>query len=218
MSLPDFSMRQLLGGWRTLRPSVPPLESEDGGVHLRRPQQHPHHRSRPVGADDAPRAAGGERYGRQGRPHPVRRHQAPGAGRRRRSRQEVGAVLRQLALARRHADQLEDHLGFDLAVAQARRDAVVERGAGLHQEGAPRSAARARQARPLARRHQGHGRLARPAVRDRHQQGRHRDQGSAAPRTFRSRRSSTPIAIPTASPMWCPATTTPAVPSRSIAT
>ncbi len=32
----------------------------------------------------------------------------------------------------------------------------------LHQEGAARSAARARQARSLARRHQGHGRLARP--------------------------------------------------------
>ena len=40
-------------------------------------------------------------------------------------------------------------------------------------------AARARQARPRARRHQGHGRAARPAVRHRHQQGRHRDQGSA---------------------------------------
>ena len=53
---------------------------------------------------------------------------------------------------------------------------------GLHQEGTSDPAARARQARPRARRHQGHGRPARPDVRDRHQQGRHRDQGSAAAR------------------------------------
>ena len=43
----------------------------------------------------------------------------------RRGGQEVGAVLRQFALARRHADQLEDGLGFDQAAAQARRDAVA---------------------------------------------------------------------------------------------
>ena len=35
------------------------------------------------------------------------------------SRQEMRAVLRQLALARRHADQLEDHFRLDLAPAQA---------------------------------------------------------------------------------------------------
>ena len=39
---------------------------------------------------------------------------------------------------------------------------VVQRGAGLHQEGTADFAARARQARPRARRHQGHGRAARP--------------------------------------------------------
>jgi small subunit ribosomal protein S2 len=38
-------------GWRSLRPSGPPLESEDGSVHLRRPQQNSHHRSRPDRAD-----------------------------------------------------------------------------------------------------------------------------------------------------------------------
>ena len=103
------------------------------------------------------------RHRRQGRPHPVRRHQAPGGRRHRRGGQAVGAVLRQFALARRHADQLEDHLRFDLAPAQARGDARHRRGAELHQERAPDDAARARQARPLARRHQGHGRRARPA-------------------------------------------------------
>ena len=157
------------------------MESEDGLVHLRHPQQHSHRRPRAVGADAAPGAAGGERHRRQWRPHPVRRHQAAGAGSGRRGRQEMRAVLRQLALARRHADQLEDDLRLDFAAAQARRDARVERGRRLHQEGAPRSAARARQARPRARRHQGHGRLARPRVRHRHEQGGHRDQGGAPP-------------------------------------
>ena len=85
-------------------------------------------------------------------------------------------------------DQLEDRFQFDQAAAQARRNALVERGAGLYQERAPDLAARTRQARPLARRHQGHGRTARPVVRHRHQQGRHRHQGSApARRAGRSR-------------------------------
>src|SRR5262249_59077593 len=52
-----------VGGWRPLRPSGPSLESEDVGIHLRRPQQYPHHRPRPIRADAAPRVAGGERYG-----------------------------------------------------------------------------------------------------------------------------------------------------------
>ena len=37
--------------------------------------------------------------------------------------QALGPVLHQLPLARRHADQLEDHLGLDPAAAQGRRDA-----------------------------------------------------------------------------------------------
>ena len=37
------------------------------------------------------------------------------------------AVLREFALARRHADQLENDLGFDRAAAQARRDAQFRR-------------------------------------------------------------------------------------------
>ena len=36
-------------------------------------------------------------------------------------RQALGAILRQCALARRHADQLEDDFGLDLAPAQGRR-------------------------------------------------------------------------------------------------
>src|SRR5262245_8311992 len=68
-------------GWRSFRPSIPSLEPEDEGLHLRRPQQHPHHRPRPDRADAASRACGRERYRFQGRAHPVRRHQAAGPGR-----------------------------------------------------------------------------------------------------------------------------------------
>ena len=56
-----------------------------------------------------------------------------------------------------------------------------DRGPGLHQEGAADADPRARQAQPRAGRDQGHGRAARPRLRDRHQQGRHRHQGGAPP-------------------------------------
>src|SRR5262249_61083303 len=59
-----------IGGWRPLRPSGPPLEPEDVGIHLRRPQQYPHHRPRPIRADAAPRVAGGDRYRRPCRAAP----------------------------------------------------------------------------------------------------------------------------------------------------
>ena len=52
---------------------------------------------------------------------------------------------------------------------------------GPDQEGAPDDVARARQAREGARRHQGHGRRARPRVRHRHQQGGAGDQGGQPP-------------------------------------
>src|SRR3954469_8720318 len=110
-------------GWRALWPPIAPLESEDVGLHFRCPQQHPHHRSGADRAAAAPRAAGRQRHRRQGRPHPVRRHQAAGAGRRGGSRETLGAVFRQFALARRHADQLEDDFRFYQALASSRRDA-----------------------------------------------------------------------------------------------
>ena len=50
VSLPDFTMRQLLEIWRAFRPPVASLEPQDGAVHIRRPQLHPHHRPRPDGA------------------------------------------------------------------------------------------------------------------------------------------------------------------------
>jgi hypothetical protein len=49
-----------------------------------------------------------------------------------------------IALARRHAHQLENHLRLDLAPAQARRNAYFRRVRRLHEERAPHHAARAR--------------------------------------------------------------------------
>src|SRR6478609_6988993 len=45
---------------RPFWPPITPLESEDGGLHLRCPQQHPHHRSRADRAVAAHRAEGGQ--------------------------------------------------------------------------------------------------------------------------------------------------------------
>ena len=55
------------------------------------------------------------------RPRAVRRHQAPGLRGHRRRRQALGAVLHQSSLARRHADQLEDHLPVDPPPASSSR-------------------------------------------------------------------------------------------------
>ena len=87
-------------------------------------------------------------------------------------------VLRQPSLARRHADQLEDHLPVDPPPARA-RGPDRRRHPGPDQEGDAAADPPARQAGARARRHQGHGRPARPAVRDRHQQG--IDRGRRSP-------------------------------------
>ena len=63
---------------------------------------------------------GDPRRRRRRRPRAVRRHQAPGAGGGRRGGQALRPVLRQLPLARRHADQLQDDLALDQAAARAR--------------------------------------------------------------------------------------------------
>ena len=99
----------------------------------------------------------------------------------------------------------------------ARRDALLQRGAGLHQERAADAAARARQARSRARRHQGHGRASRPGVRHRHQQGRHRHQGGAAAERAGRRRRRHQLRSGRHHLCHSRATTTPAAPSRSIA-
>ena len=71
-----------------------------------------------------------------GRPAPVRRHQEAGAGRHPRGGRALRRVLRQHALARRHAHQLPDHQAVDRPPEEARRDARGSAdGRGAHQEG-----------------------------------------------------------------------------------
>ena len=107
---------------------------------------------------------------------------------------------------------------LDQAPAQARRDARPATARASPRRSSCSSTRERDKLEQGARRHQGHGRPARPAVRDRHQQGGDRDQGGQAPRHPGRRRSSTPTAIRTASTSRSRATTTPAAPSRSIAT
>ena len=102
-----------LGGGRPFRPSVSSLEPENGALYFRHAQQYPCHRSRPDGAAAASGAEGRLRYGRARRPHSLRRYQAPGAGFDRGRGQALGAIFHQFALARRHADQLEDDFRLD---------------------------------------------------------------------------------------------------------
>ena len=111
MAMPDFTMRQLLEagvhfGHHTRRwnPKMEPyLFGVRNGVHIIDLEQ-------TVPLLDA-RAARRARRRRRRRPRAVRRHQARGRRARRRGGQALRPVLRQSPLARRHADQLEDHLG-----------------------------------------------------------------------------------------------------------
>ena len=211
----DFYHAPAARSWRPLRPPDPPLEPEDGALsssacatgstssisRRRVPLLAPG----AAGVRDV--AAAGGRVLFVGTKRQAAEPIADG-------RQALRPVLREPPLAGRHADQLEDHLALDQAPARAGRACSrTARARGLHQEGAAAADARARQARAVAGRHQGHGRHARPDVRDRHQQGSDRDPGSAQARTSRSWRSSTPTAIRTASPSRSRATTTP--PARS---
>ena len=217
MALPDYSMRQLLEAGVHFGHQAHRWNPKMGELHLRHPQQHPHHRPRPERADAASALeAVSDTVAKGGRILFV--------GTKRQAQDAIAEAAKRCAQyyvnSRWLGGTLTNWKTISGSISRLRKleeMLVLERGRRLHQEGAPRPAARARQARPLARRHQGHGRPARPAVRDRHQQGRHRDQGSAAARHSGRRRSSTPIAIRTASPLWCRATTTPAARSRSTA-
>ena len=120
MAMPDFTLRQLLEagvhfGHHTRRwnPRMAPLP-------LRRAQPGPHHRPAADRADARPRPARRARRHRRRRPRAVRRHQARRRRIRRRGRQALRPVLRQPPLARRHADQLEDHHRLDQAPAPDR--------------------------------------------------------------------------------------------------
>src|SRR5579863_1610857 len=163
-----FHHAPAFGSRRAFRPPHPPLEPEDGAVHLRRAQRRAHHQSRRDRADARPCAPDVARRRRRRRPRALRRHQAPGAGTDCRRRQALRPVFRQPSLARRHVDELQDHLGVDQAAQGSRREDFPAR-SRHHQARAARTVARPRQARTRPRRHQGNGRPARHPVRDRHQ-------------------------------------------------
>ena len=98
------------------------------------------------------------------------------------------------------------------------RGAARRRGSRPHQEGAAPAHPREGQARAVARRHQGHGRAARSRCSSSTPTRRRSPSPRRASCICRSSRSSTSIAIRTASAIRSPAMTTPAAPSRSIAT
>ena len=218
MALPDFSMRQLL----------------EAGAHF----GHQTHRWNPkMGryiygvrndihiidlAQTVPllhqALQARQRHRGRGRPRAVRRHQAPGGRCRSRTRRKRSAQY--YVNSRWLGGMLTNWKTISNSIKRLRKleETAGRRRAGPHQEGAPDAAARARQARQGAGRHQGHGRHARPHVRDRHQQGAASRSRRPTVSAFRSWRSSTPIAIPTASPSRSRAMTMRGAPSRSIAT
>jgi small subunit ribosomal protein S2 len=123
MALPDFSMRQLLEagvhfGHQTHRwnPKMAPfIYGARNNIHIiDLAQTVPMLHRRPSGC---------QRHRRQAAAACCSSAPSARRGHRRRRCQAFGPVLRQFALARRHADQLEDDLEFDPAPAQARRDA-----------------------------------------------------------------------------------------------
>ena len=128
--LPAFNMRQLLEagvhfGHQSHRwnPKMAPyIFGARNNIHIIDLAQ--------TGAAAAPGAGQGARRGGRRRPRAVRRHQAPGVRRHRRGRQALGAVLHQSPLARRHADQLEDHLPVDPPPASSSRRLLAGEGKG----------------------------------------------------------------------------------------
>ena len=122
----------------------------------------------------------------------------------RRSRQALRAVLRQLALARRHADQLEDDLrARSRGCASSRRCSLRTRPAATPRRSASTCSASATSstARSAASRTWAACPTWCSSSTPTRKTSRSRRRGGS---TCRSRRSSTPIAIPTASPSSVP--------------
>ena len=217
MALPDFSMRQLL----------------EAGVHF----GHQKHRWNPKMAPyiygvrnnihiiDLAQTVpmlhralrGGERRGRPG-------GRVLFVGTKRQAAEPITAAAKRSAQyyvnARWLGGMLTNWKTISRSIQRLREleHAARRRGPGPHQEGAPDAHPRARQAREGARRHQGHGRRARPALRHRHQQGSDRHPGGEPPRhsgggdrQFQLRSGQHHLSRSRA-------TTMPAAPSRSTAT
>ena len=209
MALPEFTMRQLLEagvhfGHQTHRwnPKMEPL-------HLRRPQQHPHHRPVADRSAAAPGAAG------RCRDTVAKGGRVLFVGTKRQASEPIADA------AKRSAQYYVNHrwLGgtltnwqtisqLDRAAARARRACSTGERQGLTKKELLQPRPRAREAGAVAGRHQGHGRHSRPDVRDRHQQGSDRHPGGASSSASRWSRSSTPTAIPDGSTFRSRATTT----------
>ena len=186
MALPNVTMRQLLGGWRAFWSPDPPLEPEDGAVHLRLPQQHPHHRPDPDGAAAASGAA-------HGAPTSWPKaaaccSSAPSARRPRRSPTPRRSCAQYYVNHRWLGGTLTNWRTISNSIKRLKslEELLAGETPRPHQEGAAAAHPREGQARALAWRHQGHGRAARPDVRDRHQQGSDRHRRGAQAATCRS--------------------------------
>ena len=106
---------------RPLRAPDPSLEPEDEAIHLHRAQRHLHHRPAADARVHRQRLRVRQADRRARRLDPVRRHQASGAGSRRRAGAARGHALRQPALAGRHAHQLPDRATSGCSASRSSR-------------------------------------------------------------------------------------------------
>src|SRR5687767_8850498 len=93
----------------------PVLEPEDGAVHLRPPQQDPHHQPGKDPAALPGRAQVRAHAGGKSADHSLRGHQAPGARNPARRGDALPDAVRRSPLARRHAHQFQDREAVDQA-------------------------------------------------------------------------------------------------------
>ena len=155
------------GGGSPLRTPDPLLEPQDVRVHLRRAQQDPHHQPR----EDAAALRGSRELHQEHRfrwrHRAVRRNQAFGARAHPEGSHPRRHAVRQSALARRHAHQLQDGAPVDQASRRPHRDEGQRFARQARQERRHHAASRDGQARAQPGWHQGHGAAAGCAVRGR---------------------------------------------------
>ncbi len=163
---------------RAFRSSDPFLEPQDESLHLRRPEQDPHHQSREDRSGLQRRAQRAAQHGVPGQEDPVRGHQARGCGHHPRAGNPGRHALRGPALAGRHAHQLQDHPSVDQAAPGPGDPGCRRHLRAAHQARGAVQAAHHGEARAQHRRHQGHGRPAGRAVRHRRDARAHRRRGS----------------------------------------
>ena len=196
MAMPTFTMRQLARSRRPFRPPDPALEPEDGAVHLRRAQRRPHHRPHQDRAAARAGAAAGPRGRRQRRPRAVRRHQAAGAGARSPTPPSAAASTTSTTAGSAACSPTGRRSRTRSSACASSTSGSRATPSGLTKKELLDLTRERDKLERVARRHQGDGRPARHAVRDRHQQGGDRGPGGAASSASRSSRSSTATPIP----------------------